>query len=117
MRKPQPLSIGLLVSALMRYDHGLFAPYNPEDALSRMVGDPRDRIPNAINEVIAIYDRLDAGVEPETVTERQVAEEFLLEGFYDAGREADYAGALDPLGLTSLAIDRIGDREAVGRTT
>lgn len=112
MEKPHALSIGLLISALMRYDHGLFAPYFPNDALSRMMGDPMKKIPRAIDDVIAIYDKLASGIEPETVTERQVSEEFLLKGFYDEGREADYAGALDPFNLTTLAMEKIGRRGA-----
>jgi len=113
MENLQPLSVGLLVSALMRYDHGLFAPYFPDDVIGGLQGPPEERIPIAIDEVIGIYDKIAAGAELETVTERQVAEEFTLKGFYSPAREDGYAVTLDGYGLRGLAEERIAHRGPV----
>lgn len=105
------LSLGLLASATMRLDHGLFAPWHPDDVFGCADGPPEKRIPEKIGEVIEIYDRLHAGEPPENVTERQLLEEFEGEiGFWRPEREDSYAEAFEPYALTALAIARIGDR-------
>lgn len=110
MGKVMPLTPGMLVSALMRYDHGLFAPYFEDDVLCQMRRHPQETIPKAIKDVIEIYDEVTRNAELDTVTKRQVAEEFTQQGFYTPGNEDGYASTLDIYELRAFATTSIGDR-------
>lgn len=107
MKRLLPLTVGLLVSAMVRRDHGLFAPYFPDDPFGSLGGPPETRIPEAMDAVVEIYHAAAVGRTLATVTERQVAEEFFGEGFYRPEGEEGYASLLDAYGLRRMAQDRI----------
>ncbi len=90
--KPYPLTIGLVMSAAMRSDHSMMAPYDDEDIMSKVLGAPEKRIPKVAEKVISSYRSLAAGES----CDPQIAEEFLGQGFYSPEKEASYAGFLDP---------------------
>lgn len=80
------------MSASMRSDHSMMAPYDERDIMSKVLGSPEKRIPKIAEKVISSYRSLVAGES----CDPQIAEEFLGQGFYSPEKEAAYASALDP---------------------
>lgn len=104
-----PLTPGLLASAMMRHDHAVFAPWFENDPIHALLGRPEERIPDAMQDVLRIYDALAAG-QP---ADPQTSEEFLGSGFYAPERETNYAACLDAYGMRATAIALIMDRDHI----
>lgn len=117
MKKLLPLTPGLVASALLRYDHGLFAPQFEGDIFSHLNGDPKDRMPELIDRIVAIYDDTSTGGDLPNVTEQQVAEEFTGDGFYRVEAEENYAAMLDQYGARAYATEVIGHRGKAIKST
>lgn len=104
-----PLTPGMLSSAMMRYNHAVFMPSFGEDAdpISRMMGTPEERIPRALDAVLAKYDQAVSG----SLADVQLLEEFTGTGFYRPESEQSYVAALDQFhGMLALVLDRLAAR-------
>lgn len=80
------------MSAVLRSDHSILAPYDEQDIMSKVLGSPVVRIPKIARKIIEAYRSLAAGND----CDPQIAEEFLGQGFYRPEKEEEYAGALAP---------------------
>lgn len=101
-----PLTPGLLASAMLRHDHGVFAPYS-DDPIGRLLGTPEQRIPKVIDRVLASYDEAASG----NLADVQLLEEFTGSGFYRPDKEEGYVRTLDQHpGMLAIALDRLASR-------
>jgi len=85
-----PLTPGLVISAMLRFNNGLFAPHDPDCVIMRAIGSVEDRISAALPYVLTRYD----AQKVQTVSDLQIAEEFEGTGFYRPEKEQEYIDML-----------------------
>lgn len=87
-----PMTVGLLSSMMMRYNHGIFI--QPATWLDVM--GPRERVSDTFTDMGLMYKRLTENppTKDSDVIDRQVYQEITGEGFYHPDSETDYANTL-----------------------
>lgn len=109
MKDMLPLTHGIIASAMLRSNHGVFM--NGDDpVMAIFMGDPEQRTRDALRTVLDEYDRACRG-EPVDV---QIMEEYDGTGFYRTDLEAQYAGMLNSFpGLFEAISEEIAKRKGL----
>jgi hypothetical protein len=97
-----PLTPGLMMSAMMRYDHAILM--SSSTFLNITIEPIAIRVARAISIVILIYEAASRG----EIIDAQVCEEFFGEGFYSIASEGNYTRYLDNYpDVMSLIVEAI----------